>query len=103
MRRVFKSSWKRGEGTPARFFATYPAGNAPFRPIERRAVPYRVRAADCDMYHVLFHPKVQDILEVVSLRADCVAFYGNIRTSARPLDELVAHLFVDASGSSPGR
>jgi acyl-CoA thioesterase FadM len=100
MRKVFSSPWKRGTTTTARFFAEYPDGGAPFAPVAHKKVGYRVRQADCDMYNVLFHPRVQEILETVAERGDCTAAYINLRTPTQPFDDLVAHQFIDENGSS---
>ena len=69
----------------------YPASKKAFRPTGKRVVDYRVAAADCDMYNVLFHPRVQEILETVARRSDCTASYINLRLPVKPFDELIAY------------
>jgi acyl-CoA thioesterase FadM len=99
MRKVFSSPWKRGAVTQERFFNGYPDGGEPFRPVTQSRVTYVVRSADCDMYNVLFHPRVQEILETVARRSDCTASYINLRLPVKPFDELIAYQFQDSNGS----
>jgi hypothetical protein len=99
MRKVFSSPWRRGIATTARFFASYPDAGEPFCPVAQKRVSYRIRPADCDMYNVLFHPRVQEILETVSMRSDCTASYINLRTPVKPGEELSVYQFLDSNDS----
>jgi hypothetical protein len=100
MRKVFNSPWRRGTSTTARFFSDYRDGGEPFCPVTQRKVNYRIRQADCDSYNVLFHPRVQEILETISERSDCTASYINLRMPVNPFTDLVAYQYLDANGSS---
>ena len=59
--------------------------------VETNSTAQVVRSADCDMYNVLFHPRVQEILETVARRSDCTASYINLRLPVKPFDELIAY------------
>lgn len=64
---------------------------------ELRAVPqaaYTVRAADCDMYNVLFQARVPSFLEACH-STDASSFYVNIRASVRPGDVLKVQVFFN--------
>jgi acyl-CoA thioesterase FadM len=100
MRKVFNSPWRRGHATTDRFFAAYPDGGEPFCPVTQKRVAYRIRPADCDMYNVLFHPRVQEILETISARSDCTTSYINLRLPTKPFEDLDAYQYLDANGSS---
>merc|ERR1711907_571463 len=71
----------------------YKTSGAPFKPSSYRQIPYVVRAADCDMYNVLFQARVPSFLESCHPRHDTMSFYVNIRMSVRPGDELKVHVF----------
>jgi hypothetical protein len=100
MRKVFSSPWRRGHATTERFFNGYRDGGEPFCPVTQKKVIYRIRRADCDMYNVLFHPRVQEILETISDRSDCTASYINLRLPTKPGEDLNAYQFLDGDGSS---
>jgi len=78
-----------------RFHNAYAPAGAPFRPTGRSEAAYRVRAADCDLYNVLFQARVPSFLELCHPRHDAMAFYVNIRMSVRPGDEFAVHVLFD--------
>eukprot|EP00930_Biecheleria_cincta_P029805 TRINITY_DN20685_c0_g1_i1.p1 TRINITY_DN20685_c0_g1~~TRINITY_DN20685_c0_g1_i1.p1 ORF type:complete len:424 (+),score=80.44 TRINITY_DN20685_c0_g1_i1:30-1274(+) len=79
--------------TNLRFFNCYGRSGSAFTPTARAEVRYVVRAADCDMYNVLFQARVPSMMEACHPRRDAMAFYVNIRRSVRPGDELQVHVF----------
>jgi acyl-CoA thioesterase FadM len=85
--------------TNLRFFNAYKRTGVPFKPSTLKQVTYVVRAADCDMYNVLFQARVPSFLESCHPRHDAMAFYVNIRMSVRPGDELKVHVFSNSDSA----
>lgn len=85
--------------TNLRFFNCYEKSGFAFTPTSRAEVRYVVRAADCDMYNVLFQARVPSMMEACHPRRDAMAFYVNIRRSVRPGDELQVHVFASADAA----
>merc|ERR1712151_443452 len=85
--------------TSLRFFSAYKESGKPFTPSGRRTTEYVVRAADCDMYSVLFQARVCSMMESCHRRYDALAMYVNIMTSVRPGDELTVHILSSSNAA----
>eukprot|EP00446_Apocalathium_sp_SHHI-4_P007867 CAMPEP_0177155618 /NCGR_PEP_ID=MMETSP0367-20130122/2273_1 /TAXON_ID=447022 ORGANISM="Scrippsiella hangoei-like, Strain SHHI-4" /NCGR_SAMPLE_ID=MMETSP0367 /ASSEMBLY_ACC=CAM_ASM_000362 /LENGTH=300 /DNA_ID=CAMNT_0018600985 /DNA_START=32 /DNA_END=934 /DNA_ORIENTATION=+ len=81
--------------TSLRFFNAYKESGKPFVPTGRRETKYVVRAADCDLYSVLFQARVTSMTESCHDRRDAYAMYVNIMTSVRPSDELTVYVLYN--------
>lgn len=83
---------RRFDATSLRFFNAYKPAGKPFVPTGKSSVTYIVRAADCDMYNVLFQARVPSMMESCHRRHDLMAMYVNILNSVRPGFELSVHI-----------
>mmetsp|Transcript_42973 Transcript_42973/g.118842 ORF Transcript_42973/g.118842 Transcript_42973/m.118842 type:complete len:413 (-) Transcript_42973:30-1268(-) len=75
-----------------RLFNAYKSSGEAFKPTGRAQATYIVRAADCDLYNVLFQARVPSFLQSCHQRYDMMAAYVNILTSVRPGFELTVHV-----------
>jgi len=82
-----------------RFFNAYPESGKAFTPTGLHKAEYVVRAADCDMYSVLFQARVCSMMESCYKRHDAMAMYVNIMTSIRPGDVLTVHVLDGAEAA----
>lgn len=95
MRRWSNPQKARFSPTAIRFCNVYDESGKPFVPAGRRTTSYVVRAADCDLYSVLFQARVTSMTESCHDRRDALSMYVNIMYSVRPSDELTVHVLFD--------
>lgn len=102
VRKLFSLPPPDGDGIVPKFPTLYPKRGRSFRPFKRLQSEYTVCSSDCDMYRVIFHPRVCEICEVINfnVRADfCkmtpTAVYANLAKPVHVGDRLDVHLFVE--------
>lgn len=91
-----------GDKSVPKFPKVYPRLRTPFRPSKVAAAQYTIRPSDCDMYRVLFHPRVPEICESVNFSIGApfcermpTAVYANLSQPVRTGDHFDVHLFVE--------
>merc|ERR1712151_620956 len=82
-----------------RFFSAYNESGKAFTPTALNKAVYVVRAADCDLYSVLFQARVCSMMESCHRRYDALAMYVNIMTSMRPGDELTVRILSSSNAA----
>eukprot|EP00746_Dinoflagellata_sp_MGD_P006520 gnl/MRDRNA2_/MRDRNA2_112765_c0_seq1.p1 gnl/MRDRNA2_/MRDRNA2_112765_c0~~gnl/MRDRNA2_/MRDRNA2_112765_c0_seq1.p1 ORF type:complete len:506 (-),score=81.11 gnl/MRDRNA2_/MRDRNA2_112765_c0_seq1:209-1726(-) len=101
VRQMFALPPPNGDGIVPKFPTLYPKLGRSFRPSQRLQSEYTVSSSDCDMYRVIFHPRMCQICEAINfnVRADfCkmspTAVYANLAKPVQVGDRLDVHLFV---------